>query len=198
MRSGQTKTIPTGRRRRPAATSHGAAGPGPLVCPHCIEVYPRKTPLTAPAHIFLRPGERLGQQDSHRNLGHEQWRQPGQPAATARSSARQRWSRAMSELDRLRAQAAGVDRRWLSPRWQPAGQRASRYVEAVGRRHPRMPALLHSFGFDVCHEQIGGFGSVISRRCDQAVKMPRRRPAGRASGAVPTGLQCEWMLTDAR
>ena len=23
-----------------------------------------------------------------------------------------------------------------------------------------MPALLHSFGFDVCHEQIGGFGSV--------------------------------------
>ena len=23
-----------------------------------------------------------------------------------------------------------------------------------------MPALLHSFGFDVCDEQIGGFGSV--------------------------------------
>lgn len=56
------------------------------------------------------------------------------------------------------------------------GNRLGRTVAGLGKRAGDvirdMPALFDSFGFDVHHEQIGGFGSV------QLYVATKQRPAG--------------------
>ena len=104
----------------------------------------------------------------------------------------------MSELHRLRAQGRLV---LTGVGYPHDGNRPGSALVGMWKRSGdvirEMPALLHSFGFDVCHEQIGGFGSVISTlrpSSEDATTAPGRQ----GQWAVRIGLQCEWTLTDAR